>query len=914
MAGAVFDFIFEKFKELVFQEVIFLCQIKPEIQRYMDRLANLKAYAEDLGRGKQERASAKIWVIQLRKNSIELEDLLEEIMVDMELLERNTPPCNFCEVKSLIATLQSFAKRVKMQICFHLQLKAIDQKLRDHEEQKSKCDIQLNTNVGDNESLDWDRGYSQGFEAVGIDNEVKDMTDLIVNCRDCSMVITIWGLGGSGKTTMAKQVYEKVKDDGGFGCCSWADVNHSSDIKYLLKTIINGLYKNDRKEPPSELENADRDELERQYLNYLKGKRYVLFLDDVWDHNLLKKLKIQGGHASSIVITSRHREIADGSFLAGGVIPHYVEVKPLEFDLACSLFCRAAFLVRASTSAGGGTSAWPNNTIKEHGEELVRKCDGLPIAILAVGRLMSRKGDHPKEWRDALKNLDTECESSLSSINRALLLSYDELPNHLKYCFLYCAIFPKTYYLPAKSMIHMCVAEGFVIEKDLRGRTLEDIARDYFHQLRNRSLLQIVPDEIDDDFDRIEMHDLFRDLACLMFGREMFAEILDQNSIRDPKQRRLVSVDNVAPPIVELVNCENVKLRTLIIGGVSNFNPPFPQLLPIIKLLRVLVLEGLSDSVESLPNEVGDLINLRYISLRRTGIRQLPDSLGRLHNLQTLDVEDNPHLKRLPECVSELTKLRHIFGTELKVPDKVFTFSQLQTLYGIDVTPIQATELVNISEQLTKLKVEFTKAECWSDIRASTQQMGKLKSLMIWAMCTADDEILQFGNFSPPSQLEKLELFGFVVSARFTSIGDAAYLRSINLEVCFVNMDFFNCLGELPVLEFLSLGRYVEDTLICSDRSFPRLKKLWISFRIRKCHIGDGAMQHLESLTLSGCQNLKVLPEGLGELIDLKYLCIGDPTQELIGRMSEGGPDHWKVEHIPRITFEKHYHSRGYGE
>nr|GLL33064.1 putative disease resistance protein At1g50180 isoform X3 [Ipomoea trifida] len=796
MAGVI-DFMVEKVKELAYQEVIFLYGIKIEIKKFIDRLDNMKAYAEGFGSGKQESKVAEKWVNQLRENSIELEVLLEEFMLDMELLELDTPPCNFCEVKSLIATVQSLAKKVKMQICFHLQLKAIDTKLRDHEEERSRYNIQLNTNVRDNESLAMDRGYSQGFEAVGIDNEVKDMTDLIVNCRDCTNVITIWGLGGSGKTTLAKQVYERVKDAGGFDCCSWGDVNHSSDIKYLLKTIINGLYKHARKEPPSELENADKDWLERHYLNYLQGKRYVLFLDDVWDHNLLNKLRIQGGRASSIVVTSRHRDIADGSFIGNGVRPHYVQIKPLEFDLACSLFCKAAFRDRASTSAGGGTPAWPNNTIKEHGEEL------------------------------------------------------------------------------------------------------------------------IVPDEIDEDSERIEMHDLFRDLACLMFGREMFAEILDQNSIREPKQRRLVCMDNVAPPpIVELVNCENVKLHTLIIGGVANFNP-FPQLLRSIKLLRVLVLEGLHDGVESLPNEVGDLLNLRYIGLRRTFIRQLPDSLGRLHNLQTLDVEQNPYLKSLPESVSELTKLRHIFGTKLQVPNKVFTFSRLQTLYGITIIPTQATELVNISNQLTKLKVEFEEEECWSNLRASTQQMGELKSLMIWTMCMPDGKPLQFGNFSPPSQLEKLELFGFRLSARFTSIADAAYLRSIRIQVCSVYQGFFDCLGELPNLVFLSLSFYFEDTLICRNGRFPKLKELWISFRIgelEKCYIGDGTMQYLESLTLSGCQNLRVLPDGLGELIDLKTLTIGDPSEKLIQRMSEGGPDHWKVEHIPRVSFEKHYHQGGYRE
>nr|GME08551.1 disease resistance protein RPM1-like isoform X1 [Ipomoea batatas] len=354
----------------------------------------MKGYVEDSCKGKQDSNAAEIWATQLRDTTLELEDLVEEFMLDSKLLELNTPPCNFCQVKSLFANVQSLAKRVKIQFCFHQQLKAMDKKLLALETDKSKYGIKLKTNDERNELLMGSgSGYMEGIEAVGIDMEVNRIAELIEKRSGQMNLITIWGAGGGGKTTLAKQVHERVKNDRSIDYCWWVDVNHSSDIEYVLRTTINGVYKSVGTKPPAELEKADRNSLQQHILDYLEGKRYVVFFDDVWDRTLLAKIKLPGGRASSIIITSRDKDIANGSFL--GAALHYVEVKPLEFDLACSLFCKLAL----------GSHSWPNG-LEGPGKALVEKCSGLPVAILAMARLMSTKGDDPSKWRDALKSLD----------------------------------------------------------------------------------------------------------------------------------------------------------------------------------------------------------------------------------------------------------------------------------------------------------------------------------------------------------------------------------------------------------------------------------------------------------------------------------------------------------------------------
>nr|GME14604.1 disease resistance protein RPM1-like isoform X1 [Ipomoea batatas]GME20438.1 disease resistance protein RPM1-like isoform X1 [Ipomoea batatas] len=911
MGGAIVEFVVGKLKEQAFQEVIFQWGIKAEVKKITGRLANMKGYVEDSsGKGKQDSMAAESWATQLRDTTLELEDLVEEFMLDSKLLELNTPPCNFCEVKSLFANVHSLVERVKMQFCFHQQLKAMDEQLVALETNKSKWGIKLKTNDGRNELLMGSgSGYMVGIEAVGIDKQVEDIAELIqMKRRERMLVITVWGAGGCGKTTLAKQVYERVKNDGSIACFSWVDVNHSSDIEFVVRETINGLYTSVGTEMPSKLEKADGNSLHHHICEYLKGKRFVVFFDDVWDEKLLSKINIPLHPASAIVITSRDKGIASGSFL--GATPHCVEVKPLEFDIACDLFCKFAF---PPASAEGN---WPNETVKELGEALVKRCTGLPVAILAMAGLMSTKGDDPAKWRDALESLDyysAEFEEggSLKSLNRALLLSYNELPAHLKSCFLYCAMFPKTKSVPVKELIRMCIAEGFINEHG--GRPLEGIARDYLLQLNNRSLIRIVTTEsifvrVDD---QIEMHDLFRDVAGEVIRREMFGEIikLEQNTKLEWKQRRsLLILEGKRKVNLEKGNMK--MLRTLIINckGTIALNS-LPQMLQNMKLLRVLALGWLHDGVKELPNEVGDLIHLRYISLYGNyKMRRLPDSLGRLHNLQTLDLR-RTSVKSLPKCVSQLMQLRHLFGSydDLQVPDIIFTSSQLQTLSGMVINTIQARELVNLT-QLTELDIIFIEGEeCWRAICDSVNKMTNLRSLFIRSQYNrfikGDGVVWKFGNFSPPLYLEKLALYNFRKLVKFTRTLN--YLRSINIEQCYVDGDFFNSLEKLPSLVCLYIGSYSGEQLLCSDGSFPKLKKLEIVCgKLTKWEIGKGAMKCLESLSMISCTRLEMLPEGLRELEYLKELRLFFPSQQLVQRISVEGSDRWKVEHIPRVTIQ----------
>ncbi|XP_031115368.1 disease resistance protein RPM1-like [Ipomoea triloba] len=911
MAGAIVDFVVGKLKEQAFQEVIFQWKIKDEVDKISARLANMKGYIEDSsGKGKQDTKVAESWVTQLRDTTLEVEDLVEEFMLDSKLVELNTPPFNFCEVKSLFANVQSLVERVKIQFCFHQQLKAMDEKLLALETEKSKYGIKLKTNdEGRNELLMGSgSGYMVGIDAVGIKDQVEDIAQLIQKRREQMLVITVWGAGGCGKTTLAKQVYERVKNGGNIKYFCWVDVNHSSDIEFVLRATINGLYTSVGTKMPSELEKADSKSLEHHIRDYLMEKRYVVFFDDVWDNELLSQINLPVHKESAIIITSRDKDIAKGSFIPA--TPQFVEVKPLDSNIACDLFCKYAFPPPAKPEGN-----WPNEEVKKWGEALVKRCSGLPVAILAMAGLMSTKGDYLKNWKEAVESLEyysaeSEESGSLKCVNRALLLSYNELPTHLKSCFLYCAMFPKTKSIHVKELIRMCIAEGFIAEHG--GRALEVIAKDYLLQLNNRSLIQIVPTEsiyVRRDDDEIKMHDLFRDVAGEVIRREMFSEIKlsgMHNTKVEWNQRRSLIILKEREGKVTLEKVPQMKkLRTLIIDGGGIIVNSLPQMLQNMKLLRVLAL-GWLPGVEELPNEVGDLIHLRYLSLNGNyKMRHLPDSLGRLHNLQTLDLR-RTSVSSLPKCVSQLMQLRHLFGHyNLQLPDIVFTSSQLQTLSGMVINTIQARELVNLT-QLTELDIIFTEGEeCWRAICDSVNKMTNLCSLLIRykynRFIKGDGMVWEFGNFSPPLYLEKLALFYFQKLVKFTST--LSYLRSIYIEQCDVDGDFFNSLEKLPSLVCLYIHSYSEEQLLCSDGSFPKLKKLEIKCeKLTNWEIGKGALKCVESVSMISCTRLEMVPEGLRELEYLKELHLFHPSQQLAQRICVKGSDRWKIRHIPRVA------------
>ncbi|XP_059294681.1 disease resistance protein RPM1-like [Lycium ferocissimum] len=295
--------------------------------------------------------------------------------------------------------------------------------------------------------------------------------------------------------------------------------------------------------------------------------------------------------------------------------------------------------------------------LKEFAEAIVRKCGGLPLAIVAIGGLLSCKGRNIRVWQSVLDTLDWEFNHhrDIERLNKASLFSYNHLPFYLKYCFLYLGLFPEDYEIGRKRLIRMWVAEGFV--EGTAHKTEEEVANQYFVQLSDRSMIQAVTIHARDVVKACKLHDLMRDVADQMLKEEIFGSILEEvvDKTIQERQRRLAIYEDADSIPSDL---SKLNLRSLLIFRVNELSfSALQKLLRQLKLVRVLDLQYAP--LEKLPNEIGNLIHLQYLDLRGTLINDLPKSVKNWRNLQTLDVR-NTEVKHLPAGINELRHLRHL--------------------------------------------------------------------------------------------------------------------------------------------------------------------------------------------------------------------------------------------------------------
>lgn len=145
--------------------------------------------------------------------------------------------------------------------------------------------------------------------------------------------------------------------------------------------------------------------------------------------------------------------------------------------------------------------------LKEVGENIVKKCKGLPLAVKTLGGLLRGKYDL-NDWEYVLNSKIWDLPEGACNVIPALRISYHYLPSHLKRCFAYCSIFPKGYEFQEKEITLLWMAEGF-LQHETREMQLEDVCRKAFTGLWSRSFFQ----QSSMDNSLFFMHDLINDLA-----------------------------------------------------------------------------------------------------------------------------------------------------------------------------------------------------------------------------------------------------------------------------------------------------------------------------------------------------------------------------------------------------------------
>lgn len=864
----------EKFKQAKQGPV--MKDIENRMSSIKNELLVIQCFLDQLDMTKGDNPPLEAWTAQVRKLAYGTQDLVDEYI---HILSHQGN--KFGDI----------TRKIRHEDRTSIALTGIDTLLKIIEEELTKLSnrkdrwVQMPRQVTDNTS---DRILHQTMachfldeeELVGIEKN-REILARLLQSEECALsIVSVWGMGGLGKTTLVTNVYKTESQN--FGCHAWVSISQSYKIDDILRILIKKLYgEGDR--VPDDIQSMDATELKEILRIFLEHKRYLIILDDVWNPTAFHDLCdcfVDNHQGSRIIITTRIDGVAS--------LAHdrcKLQLKPLGDEEAWDLFCKRAFRKEKDHVC--------SSEIDKCAKEFVTKCQGLPLAIVSVGKLLSSLGQQTEsEWSRVYHRFNWELEqnSSLEDLRNVLYLSYKDLPTYLKSCFLYCSMFPEDYLLSKKRLIRLWIAEGFVQERG--SNTLEEVAEDHLNELIKRSMLQVV--EMNNKR-RFRMHHLMRELALVVSAKATFHAVVYNNSAKlkvDGDVRRL-AVHNCSEDV--LSSTYMPLLRTFLALHCSTLSSSFlSSNLSKSKYLAVLDLDGAA--LKTLPDVIVDLFNLRYLSLRNSKVESLPKSIEKLSNLETLDLYGSM-IKELPHGIVKLEKLRYLnvmevkdgsgTSTPLEAPKGLWNIKVLQTLKGVKASRDLVKGLKNLT-QLRSLAIFELKDYHFMHLSASLSQMRLLSRLVLFINGNKYDN-LTLGR-------ELLFCDGWLPNLHS--------LRELQLKGGNIPKEDSSRLSEKMKYIFLDLYQG-DQQLVFRDGWFPNLQSLIIENIdcVNQVKMEKGTMVRLHTLVLKGLGELKEVPQGIEFLTSLQFLNFSDSHSQLKARLQESEV-RGKLQHIANIYID----------
>ncbi|AES79733.1 putative P-loop containing nucleoside triphosphate hydrolase, leucine-rich repeat domain, L [Medicago truncatula] len=878
MADPFLGVVFENLMSLLQIEFSTIYGIKSKAENLSTTLVDIRAVLEDAEKRQVTDNFIKVWLQDLKDVVYVLDDILDE-----------------CSIKS--SRLKKFTS-LKFRHKIGNRLKEITGRLDRIAERKNKFSLQTGGTLRESpyQVAEGRQTSSTPLEtkALGRDDDKEKIVEfLLTHAKDSDFisVYPIVGLGGIGKTTLVQLIYNDVRVSDNFDKKIWVCVSETFSVKRILCSIIESITL--EKCPDFEL-----DVMERKVQGLLQGKIYLLILDDVWNQNeqleygltqdrwnRLKSVLSCGSKGSSILVSTRDKDVAT---IMGTCQAH--SLSGLSDSDCWLLFKQHAFRHYREE----------HTKLVEIGKEIVKKCNGLPLAAKALGGLMFSMNEE-KEWLD-IKDSELWDLPQEKSILPALRLSYFYLTPTLKQCFSFCAIFPKDREILKEELIQLWMANGFIAKRNLE---VEDVGNMVWKELYQKSFFQDCKmGEYSGDIS-FKMHDLIHDLAQSVMGQEcMYLENANMSSLTKSTHHISFNSDTFLS-FDEGIFKKVESLRTLF--DLKNYSPKNHDHFPLNRSLRVLC----TSQVLSL----GSLIHLRYLELRYLDIKKFPNSIYNLKKLEILKIKDCDNLSCLPKHLTCLQNLRHIViegcGSLSRMFPSIGKLSCLRTLSVYIVSLEKGNSLTELRDLNLggKLSIEGLKDVGSLSEAQEANLMGKKNLEKLCLSWENNDGFTKPPTISveqllkvlqPHSNLKCLEIKYYDGLSLPSWVSILSNLVSLELGDCkkFVRLPL---LGKLPSLEKLELSSMVNLKYLDDDESqdgmevrvFPSLKVLHLyelpniegllkvergkvfpclsRLTIYYCpKLGLPCLPSLKSLNVSGCNNelLRSIPtfRGLTEL------------------------------------------------
>ncbi|KAM0836063.1 hypothetical protein ACQ4PT_062537 [Festuca glaucescens] len=543
---ALAPYVKKMIANLAEEELGMLLGVESEIRKLNNNLVYLQDYLTDADRKCITDKSVKAWVGKLKDVMYEATDILE--LCQLKAMERPQERPAGGGASSHSSSLGGYMKK-NLQGCFQPLLFCLRNPVFAHEtgSRIKKLNEELDTirkdatqfnfiNLGSyqerrkliNPTYPRNKttsGFNQS-EAVGenIEEDTKQLVQKLIarGGRDFK-VVAILGQGGMGKSLLAKKIFasEAIKEE--FKTRIWLSVTQHFDKVELLRFAITHA---------GGKHNEEKDEsiLERTLTEALSAHKFLLVLDDVWSDTAWKDiLEVPVANASCkqpgsrVLLTSR---MEDAVRRMGASSSDLLRVRKLEDEDAWSLLKKQLPLPEASNELAF-------DHLKDIGVKIIKKCDGLSLAIKVMGGLLGTRRPTELEWENVLKkNLEWKEDGLHEELNFSVHLSYDDLTPELKQCFLYYSLFAKGSAPNLDVVVSMWISEGFIDRRSGSNELdLEEIGEKYHRELVARNLL-----EADDPVWTIwnySMHDVVRSFAQFIASEEALVVQKEQNDTRN---------------------------------------------------------------------------------------------------------------------------------------------------------------------------------------------------------------------------------------------------------------------------------------------------------------------------------------------------------------------------------------------